>query len=169
VADAVGVLLAGFAQRARNEVTQAVSGLSARLAAGAGAVGKRLDAVAEAARAADGAVRAEAAAAEAAAAGAAGAVGAGAGAAAAAGGGAASAARDREAALAGATAQACEQGAAESPATRAWQIKEMSQEHNIDASTMAARLSATMPGGPALSCTSLPELRACTWPAHPLP
>jgi hypothetical protein len=151
VADAVGVLLAGFAQRARNEVTQAVSGLSARLAAGAGAVGKRLDAVAEAARAADGAVRAEAAAAEAAAAG------------------AASAARDREAALAGATAQACEQGAAESPATRAWQIKEMSQEHNIDASTMAARLSATMPGGPALSCTSLPELRACTWPAHPLP
>ena len=144
MADAVGVLLAGFAQRARNEVTQAVSGLSARLAAGAGAVGKRLDAVAEAARAADGAVRAEAAAAEAAAAG------------------AASAARDREAALAGATAQACEQGAAESPATRAWQIKEMSQEHNIDASTMAARLSATMPGGPTLSCTSLPELRACT-------
>jgi len=95
VADAVGALLAGFAQRARDEVTQAVSGLSARLAAGAGAVGQRLDAVAEAARAADGAVRAEAAAAEAAAAG------------------AASAARGREAALAGAAAQACEQGAAE--------------------------------------------------------
>lgn len=64
--EAVGALLAAFAQRARDDVAQAVGGLAAQLAAGAGAVETRFDALSDAMRSADGALRAEAAAADAA-------------------------------------------------------------------------------------------------------